>query len=241
MSTDKVDVPVVAGESKVVSTATGDAKSTVAEKKISVADSVAIVADSVAAMAEKVQEVSEAVIDLKSIMAAFIQQSAVNLQNNQSNVVSLEAHMAEQVRNSTAVAPEEAAAAKREALASSEQQILLDDIKIARVDVIADTSIESMRVVALAVSEQTSRFPIETADNVDAEIADATGFVAKRSGPDQAKTTSKAMSAFVIDADLVFAAHQRLIVVVSSSRIWDPGGRSTSLSQRTRSLSAQEE
>ena len=239
MSTDKVDVPVVA-ESKVVSTATGDAKSTVAEKKISVADSVAIVADSVAAMAGKVQEVSEAVIDLKSIMAAFIQQSAVNLQNNQSNVVSLEAHMAEQVRNSTAVAPEEAAAAKREALASSEQQIL-DDIKIARVDVIADTSIESMRVVALAVSEQTSRFPIETADNVDAEIADATGFVAKRSGPDQAKTTSTAMSAIVIDADLVFAAHQRLIVVVSSSRIWDPGGRSTSLSQRTRSLPAQEE
>jgi hypothetical protein len=63
---------------------------------------------------------------------------------------------------------------------------------------------------------------------VDADIiADATIGFAMRSRAHPVKTASGAVvTSDAIDADLVLAVYNRHIVVVSSSRMWDPGGSS---------------
>ena len=83
-------------------------------------------------------------------------------------------------------------------------------------------------IPAAAEEEKWMISPLETAVvyDVDAEIiADAIIGVAMRSRAHPVKNASAVVkSDATIDADLAVAVHNRYIVVVSSSRMWDPGG-----------------
>ena len=61
--------------------------------------------------------------------------------------------------------------------------------------------------------------------HVDAAIADAIGRARRRSRANTTKNAAAAVSrAATFDADLGLATHKRFVSVVSSSRMWDPGG-----------------
>jgi hypothetical protein len=98
--------------------------------------------------------------------------------------------------------------------------------------------LESDECVISAVWEEKSMIsPIVMARvYVDAEIiADAIIGFAMRSRAHPVKNASAVVTSDAIDADLVLAVNQRHVVVVSSSRMWDPGGSRPHITQTTRS------
>jgi hypothetical protein len=86
------------------------------------------------------------------------------------------------------------------------------------------TALDSEWCVVSAQPEETrTSSPISTAEHVDAGIADAIRFARRKSQANQTKNAAAVTNA-TIDSYLELAFYKLLIVVVSSSRMWDPGG-----------------
>ena len=97
--------------------------------------------------------------------------------------------------------------------------------------------LKSECVISAVWKEKSMISPIVTARvYVDAEIiADAIIGIAMRSRAHPVKNAAAVVTSDSIDADLVLAVNQRHVIVVSSSRMWDPGGSRPYITQTTRS------